>query len=194
MTTVPPGVFFLACFCLINACPKSDKNKEVKLIPQDGEVNDILWIDINKVEEWYNYFETQRLIVPFTGKDLQDPEFLSYLYEVFNRNPEVFLKTKKKDFNGIIDLTELFDKNSDLRKAISYHEDEEFILSEKVEVNQDELGQEEYRVFIYKNRIIGLFFTIFCCINKTNGRNSLKRNGCNNKKAANNHCRRLVIK
>lgn len=32
-----------------------DKNKEVKLIPQDGEVNDILWIDINKVEEKLNF-------------------------------------------------------------------------------------------------------------------------------------------
>lgn len=141
---VIPSSFVLQLPNMINALIKNGA-----IIPNTLE-------DINKVEEWYNYFETQRLIVPFTGKDLQDPEFLSYLYEVFNRNPEVFLKTKKKDFNGIIDLTELFDKNSDLRKAISYHEDEEFILSEKVEVNQDELGQEEYRVFIYKNRIMNI--------------------------------------
>ena len=55
--------------------------------------------DINKVEDWYNYFETQRLLISFTGKDLGDQEFLNYLYEVFGRNPEVFLKTKKKE-NG----------------------------------------------------------------------------------------------
>ena len=69
----------------------------------------------------------------------------------YNLNDKVFLKTKKKDFNGLIDLTELFDKESDLRKAFSYHQDEEFIISEKVDVNQDEIGKEEYRVFIYKN-------------------------------------------
>lgn len=112
--------------------------------------------EINKVEEWYKYFETQRLIIPFTPSDLDDQEFLNYLYEVLKRNPEVFLKTKKKDFNGLIDLTELFDKESDLRKAFSYHQDEEFIISEKVDVNQDEIGKEEYRVFIYKNRIMNI--------------------------------------
>ena len=141
---VIPSSFVLQLPNMINALIKNGA-----IIPNTLE-------DINKVEEWYNYFETQRLILPFTGKDLKDPEFLSYIYEVFSKNPEVFLKTKKKDFNGIIDLTELFDKDSDLRKAISYHEDEEFILSEKVEVNQDELGQEEYRAFIYKNRIMNI--------------------------------------
>lgn len=112
--------------------------------------------EIQKVESWYEYFETQRLIVPFTANDLHDKEFLNYLYEVFQKNPEVFLKTKKKDFNGIIDLCDLFDESSDLRKAFSYHEDEEFIISEKVEINEDEMGQEEYRIFIYKDRIMNI--------------------------------------
>lgn len=141
---VIPSSFVLQLPNMINALIKNGA-----IIPNTLE-------DISKVEEWYNYFETQRLIVSFTGKDLQNQEFLSYISEVFSKNPEVFLKTKKKDFNGIIDLTELFDKDSDLRKAISYHENEEFIISEKVEVNQDELGQEEYRVFIYKNRIMNI--------------------------------------
>lgn len=111
---------------------------------------------IIKVEEWYNYIETKRLIVPFMGSWLNDQEFLQYLYEVFKSNPEVFLKTKNKDFNGVIDLSELFDEESDLRKAFKYHEDEEFILSEKVEINEDAIGKEEYRIFVYKNRIMNI--------------------------------------
>ncbi len=112
--------------------------------------------EIRKVEEWYKYFETQRLTLHFTGADLNNQEFLNYLYEVFQNNPEVFLKTKKKDFNGVIDLSELFDKESDLRKAFTYHEDEEFILSEKVDVNTDEIGRQEYRIFVFKNRIMNI--------------------------------------
>lgn len=111
---------------------------------------------INKVKEWYKYIETKRLIVSFKGKCLHDPEFLNYIYEVFKNNPEVFLKTKEKDFNGLVDLTDFFDEKSDLRKAFSYHEEEDFILSEKVDINQDEIGYEEYRVFVYKNRIMNI--------------------------------------
>ena len=111
---------------------------------------------IHMVEEWYNHIVTNRNMISFTGEMLDDPEFLNYIYEVFGQNPEVFLKTAKKDFNGLIDLTELYDENSDLRKAFKYHEDEEFILSEKVEINQDEIGNQEYRIFIYKGRIMNI--------------------------------------
>ena len=128
----------------------------IKALQRQGAIIPNTLEDINKVEEWYKYLETQRLIIPFEGKDLHDPEFLNYVYQVFQNNPEVFLKTKNKDFNGIIDLEDLFNEESDLRKAFSYHQDDEFILSEKVEVNQDEIGQEEYRIFIYKKKIMNI--------------------------------------
>lgn len=108
------------------------------------------------VESWYNYIVTNRNMISFTGDMLNDQEFLNYLYEVYGQNPEVFLKTAKKDFNGIIDLSDLFDENSDLRKAFKYHENEEFLLSEKVDINQDEIGSQEYRIFIYQGRIMNI--------------------------------------
>ena len=111
---------------------------------------------IHMVEEWYNHIVTKRNMISFPGSMLNDPELLTYIYEVFGHNPEVFLKTAKKDYNGIIDLTELYEEESDLRKAIKLHEDEEFILSEKVEVNEDEIGKEEYRIFIYQGRIMNI--------------------------------------
>ena len=128
----------------------------IKALTDNGAIIPNTQEQIHMVEEWYNHIVTKRNMISFTGSMLNDPELLTYIYEVFGTNPEVFLKTAKKDYNGIIDLTELYEEESDLRKAIKLHEDEEFILSEKVEVNEDEIGQEEYRIFIYQGRIMNI--------------------------------------
>lgn len=128
----------------------------IKALTDNGAIIPNTQDQIHMVEEWYNHIVTNRNMISFTGNMLNDPELLTYIYEVFGQNPEVFLKTAKKDYNGIIDLTELYEEESDLRKAIKLHEDEEFILSEKVEVNEDEIGQEEYRIFIYQGRIMNI--------------------------------------
>ena len=111
---------------------------------------------INIIYQWYKYIEPKRLIVPFTGAMVKDLSFLTYLFETFSTSSQVFLKTCKKDFNGIVDLADFFDENSDLRKAFLYHENDEFILSEKVEINQDEIGFKEYRIFVYDGRIMNI--------------------------------------
>lgn len=123
--------------------------KAKAIIPNTNE-------DIKKVEEWYKYVETQRLIMPFTGSDVKDPEFLNFIIEMFKDKMSVFLKTRNKDFNGIIDIEDLVNEDSDLRKAFAYHEDEEFIISERVEINEDELGQEEYRFLVFNGQILNV--------------------------------------
>ncbi len=128
----------------------------IEALTKNGAIIPNTLEQIHMVEEWYNHIVTKRNMISFTGSMLNDPELLTYIYEVFGHNPEVFLKTAKKDYNGIIDLTELYEEDSDLRKAIKLHEDEEFILSEKVEVNEDEIGKEEYRIFIYQGRIMNI--------------------------------------
>lgn len=128
----------------------------IKALTDNGAIIPNTMEQIKCVEEWYNHIVTKRNMISFTGDMVRDPEFLNYIYEVFGRNPEVFLKTSKKDFNGLIDLSELYDKDSDLRKAFAYHEDEEFLLSEQVEINEDEIGREEYRIFIYQGRIMNI--------------------------------------
>lgn len=128
----------------------------IKALIDNGAIIPNTQEQINCVEEWYNHIVTQRNLISFTGDMVNDPEFLNYIYEVFGRNPEVFLKTAKKDFNGLIDLSELYEEESDLRKAMKYHENEEFILSEKVDINEDEIGKKEYRIFIYKGRIMNI--------------------------------------
>ena len=128
----------------------------IKALTDNGAIIPNTMEQIHMVEEWYEHLYTERNLISFRGSMLNDIEFLYFIEEVFRRNPEVFLKTVKKDFNGLIDLSELFDEQSDLRRAFRYHEDEEFILSEKVEINEDEIGREEYRIFIYKGRIMNI--------------------------------------
>lgn len=74
-------------------------------------------VEFEKIEEWYKYLETKRQLVSFIGKMLEDEAFLTYLYESFGSEVEVFLKTRNKDFNGFVLLEELFNSESDLRKA-----------------------------------------------------------------------------
>lgn len=112
--------------------------------------------DIHKVLHWYQFIEPIRTYIPFTGDMLHDKAFLTYLWEVFSDSQEVFLKTVQKDFNGIIDFSSLFDENSDLRKAFSYHENDEFILSNKILVDEDKIGKQEYRVFVYDRNIMNI--------------------------------------
>lgn len=112
--------------------------------------------DIHKIEEWYKYIEPKRTIISFQGKMLNDAAFLTYLHETFYEQAEVFLKTKAKDFNGIIDFSDLFDENSDLRKAFAYHEEEEFLISPKVEIDKDEMDNQEYRALIWKGKIMNI--------------------------------------
>lgn len=66
------------------------------------------------------------------------------------------MKTYKKDFNGLIKKSELFDENSDLRKSFSYHENDKFMISKKVNIDKDEIGRIEYRAFIYKGNIMNV--------------------------------------
>lgn len=111
--------------------------------------------DINIVKEWYKHIITKRKIVSFKGKMLNDTNFLEYLKTVFNKD-QVFLKTKEKDYNGTIDFSLLFDPESDLRKAFEYHQDDEFILSDVVNLNNDEYGRIEYRIFVMKGKIMNI--------------------------------------
>ena len=112
--------------------------------------------DIELILEWYKYIETKRELVNFTGKELKDNSFQTYLFEKFGSDAEIFLKTKNKDFNGIVDLSELLNGKSPLRKAFEYHQDEEFLISEKVNIDEDEMGKVEYRAFIYKGKIMNV--------------------------------------
>lgn len=130
--------------------------KVIKALQDQGAIPLNTLEEINTIEEWYKYIEPKRPIISFQGKNLSNLAFLTYIHEMFANDTEIFLKTKAKDFNGIVDLSELFDETSDLRKAFAYHEEEEFLISPKVEIDQDEMGNQEYRAFIWNGKIMNI--------------------------------------
>lgn len=130
--------------------------KMIEALSKQGASIPNSYDDILMIEDWYKYIETNRNLVPFKGKNLEDDTFLSYLIETFGDQNEVFLKTVKKDFNGIVKVADLINKDSDLRQAFSYHLEDDFIISNKVNIDKDNLGPLEYRAFIMNNRIMNI--------------------------------------
>ncbi len=126
----------------------------IKALTEQGAIIPNTLEEIKMVEEWYKYIEVKRLMIPFKGEDLDGTEFLQYIAEVLPS--EAFLKTRNKDFSGIIDIEDLIRPRSALRQAFNYHKKDEFMLSEKVDINYDELGILEYRVFVYKKQIMNI--------------------------------------
>lgn len=112
--------------------------------------------NINNILRWYKFISPKRIYLSFTGEMLKDKDFLTYLFQTFNKDSEVFLKTVTKDFNGIVALADFFNENSDLRKAFSYHDSTEFIVSPKVNIDYDELGKIEYRAFIHNRKVLNI--------------------------------------
>ena len=131
-------------------------NNLIEALEKQGAIIPNTRKDIDTIKEWYKHIPTKRKIIYFTGHMLSDNKFLKEICNTFSNNEEIFLKTKEKDFNGIISLEELINPESDLRKAFSYHQNDEFILSEKINIDKDEIGKKEYRTFIYYDQIMNI--------------------------------------
>lgn len=130
--------------------------KMIEALSKNGALIPNSYQQILEIFNWYQYVETNRDIIPFKGKDLEDKAFLTYLIELFHHQDEVFLKTVNKDFHGIVKLSDLIDEDSQLRRTFSYHQDDSFILSNKVNVDSDDKSKLEYRAFILNNRIMNI--------------------------------------
>lgn len=105
--------------------------------------------ETKKIENWPNYFKTERKMGIFKGSDLQNPEIVSNIEKEYGTN--IFIKTVKKGFNAIIPVSLLKDKECVFYKALSYHKDEEFIVSEPIVLSTDKYGKKEYRCFVVNN-------------------------------------------
>ncbi len=111
--------------------------------------------DIDKIKEWFKYVQVNRKMIDFKGYDLDRPSFLEYIKAYFNKE-QLFLKTKEKDYNGIISIYDLFNQESDLRKAFNYHQNDTFLLAEIKNKDFDEMGYIEYRAFIIDGKITSI--------------------------------------
>lgn len=110
--------------------------------------------EVDIVNSWPNYVQTKRNIKVYNGSELCDDEVISKIEEQFGTR--FFFKTKKKDFKDIIDSSLFKNKECAFFKALSEHKDDEFFISDEVEVVSDNLGIEEYRVFVEEGRVMNI--------------------------------------
>lgn len=110
--------------------------------------------EVDIVSSWPNYVQTKRTIQVYKGFELCDDEVISKIEGQFGTR--FFFKTKKKDFKDIIDISLLKNKECAFFKALSEHKDDEFFISDEVEVLSDNLGIEEYRVFVEEGRVMNI--------------------------------------
>lgn len=105
--------------------------------------------EIDKLIKWPKYYKTQRKMKIYFGSDLINPKIIK---EIENELGETFfIKTIEKNFSSIIPISLLKDKNCVFYKALLYHLEDKFIVSEPVEILDDEYGLKEYRCFVINN-------------------------------------------
>ncbi len=130
-----------------------DKIKEKGgIIPADLDKQDI-------VTNWLDYYKPERKILKIKGYQLLDNKFLENIENLFGE--EFFFKTLEKNYSECINIKYLKNKNSIFHNAIVLHKNEDFIISEKLNILEDDLGKKEYRIYVYNGNIINISrFTI----------------------------------
>lgn len=104
-----------------------------------------------KVDNWPNYYKTKRKLKVFKGKELLDKNVCEQIKREYGN--EVFFKTLNKNYSEIINVDYLLDDKSLLSRTIKAHENDKFVISEKVNRKKDNIGNLEYRVFVIEGRI-----------------------------------------
>lgn len=104
--------------------------------------------DVPKIEKWYEYIEPHRCFVPFTKKDLSDLSFLTYLIELFGNDIEVYLSSTNESIP--VDMSDLIQGIVPLKD----NQNNEFLLSTKLDIDEDEYGKVEYQALIERGKII----------------------------------------
>lgn len=106
------------------------------------------------VVNWPLFYRTKRKCEIVHGKDLIDSNILDILEKKYGS--EIFFKTLEKQYSDIVKINDLRNKNSLIHTVLSMHENDEFIISEVVDIMDDEIGNKEYRVFVFDGRIISI--------------------------------------
>ncbi len=108
---------------------------------------------IDKIKQWSKFIPTKRNIVFATGKEILKNEKLKNRIFDMQIDNEIFLKTVEKNFSAAININEFLERKYGLIDALELHPTEEFMISEKVEIIEDEYGKQEYRCFVLDGKI-----------------------------------------
>ncbi|MBE6160471.1 MAG: DUF4343 domain-containing protein [Lactobacillales bacterium] len=128
-----------------------DMNDE---IVKQGGIPIITNEQIDLVVDWPNHYTTDRKTQIFKGKDLVNIDVVEKLQKEYGE--EIFIKTKDKNFNSVIPISLLKDNECAFYITLTHHLEDEFIISEKVNIIEDEFGKKEYRCFIVDNQVYNI--------------------------------------
>lgn len=110
--------------------------------------------EIEMVYSWPMYYRTNRKIVILKVKDLIDPINISKIARNFGN--EIFFKTKHKNFSDFISVDLLKEPNCAFYKTLQHHLEDEFIISEKLDITKDKYGKKEYRCFVVDGHLMNI--------------------------------------
>jgi len=130
---------------------------EFDMEEQIKQCGGILPFDLDKkevVRDWINFYQPKRLIMKVKGKDLIDDSFLNTIEK--SCGEEIFFKTVDKAYSNIVKIDYLKDEKSLIHVTLSEHLDDDFIISEVVDMLEDDMSTKEYRVFVLNSEILSI--------------------------------------
>lgn len=125
-----------------------------KVIEEFGGIPAISNEDTKKIHEWLKYYRPKRKTILFTGEELLNSDVQMELERTFGK--EIFIKTLEKNFSGVISVSLLKDQECVFHRALKYHLHDSFIVSEKVDILEDNSGFKEYRCFVINGKIANI--------------------------------------
>lgn len=106
------------------------------------------------IQNWAKYIPVERKNIQVSGEYI-----LEHAKDIidFLQSDRIFFKTKEKNYSAIVESSDLLDNNSTLMKTIAKkYTMADFILSEPVEILEDEFTLLEYRFFIVDGKILNV--------------------------------------
>lgn len=114
------------------------------------------WVKVadgEKVMSWPDYIRTKRTNLIMSGKEiLENP---NKIIELFGEG-HVFFKTKVKNYSQVLDVCKLLEREGNFYKALEAHKDDDFILSDVVDIIEDDYGMREYRCYVVDGKPLNI--------------------------------------
>lgn len=110
--------------------------------------------NISDVHHWCSFYKTKRKTKIFKGKDLINEEVLTQIEKEYGK--KIFFKTIEKAYSGKVKIEDLKNNRTLIYTALSLHPEDEFMISEYINLSDDEIGTKEYRIFVYNNQILNI--------------------------------------
>ena len=106
--------------------------------------------DYEKVLDWPDYIKTKRRNMIVSGREiLENPDKIMEIFGV----GDVFFKTKNKNYSQVISMEKLLSKEGNFYEALKAHQDDDFILSDVVDIREDKHGMREFRGYVFDGKI-----------------------------------------